>query len=93
MSVEFNPESFSDILKQLWWRMDSKIDLETTYYSGLVSGIEFIKNGITTFIDHHASGTAIRGTLDELKKGTCDEIGLRGYSVLKPVTDLMLMNV
>lgn len=78
MSVEFNPKSFSDILKQLWWRMDSKIDLETTYYSGLVSGIEFIKNGITTFIDHHASGLAIKGTLNELKKGLCDEIGLRG---------------
>ncbi|KAF2955117.1 amidohydrolase family protein [Marinitoga sp. 38H-ov] len=78
MSVKFNPKSFSDILKQLWWRMDSKIDLETTYYSGLVSGIEFIKNGITTFIDHHASGMDIRGTLNELKKGTCDEIGLRG---------------
>ncbi|MBM7560422.1 amidohydrolase family protein [Marinitoga litoralis] len=78
MSVDFNPKSFSDILKQLWWRMDSKIDLETTYYSGLVSGIEFIKNGITTFIDHHASGSAIKGTLNELKKGLCDEIGLRG---------------
>ncbi|GAB6189244.1 putative aminohydrolase SsnA [Marinitoga arctica] len=78
MSVEFNPKSFSDILKQLWWRMDSKIDLETTYYSSIISGIEFIKNGITTVIDHHASGIAIKGTLNELKKGLCDEIGMRG---------------
>ncbi|SHF21877.1 putative selenium metabolism protein SsnA [Marinitoga hydrogenitolerans DSM 16785] len=78
MSVDFNPKSFSDILKQLWWKMDSKIDLETTYYSALVSGIEFLKNGITAVIDHHASGMAIKGTLNELKKGLSDEIGIRG---------------
>lgn len=78
MAVEFNPNSFSDILKQLWWRMDSKIDLETTYYSGLVSGIEFIKNGITGIIDHHASGKAIKGTLNKLKESVTEEIGVRG---------------
>ncbi|KLO21676.1 amidohydrolase family protein [Marinitoga sp. 1155] len=78
MSVEFNPKSFSDILKQLWWKMDSKIDLEITYYSSLISGIELIKNGITSVIDHHASGISIKGTLNELKKGLSDEIGIRG---------------
>ncbi|AEX86091.1 cytosine deaminase-like metal-dependent hydrolase [Marinitoga piezophila KA3] len=78
MAVEFNPKSFSDILKQLWWRMDSKIDLETTYYSGLVSGIEFIKNGITGIIDHHASGQAIKGTLNKLKESVTEKIGVRG---------------
>ncbi|NUU99872.1 amidohydrolase [Marinitoga sp. 1154] len=78
MSVEFNPKSFSDILKQLWWKLDSKIDLEITYYSSLISGIELIKNGITSVIDHHASGISIKGTLNELKKGLSDEIGIRG---------------
>ncbi|KLO22541.1 amidohydrolase [Marinitoga sp. 1197] len=78
MSVEFNPKSFSDILKQLWWKMDSKIDLEITYYSSLISGIELIKNGITSVIDHHSSGISIKGTLNKLKKGLSDEIGIRG---------------
>ncbi len=78
MIVPFNPRSFSDILKQLWWKLDSKLDLEAVYHSGLVSAVEFIRNGVTTVIDHHASGMAIRGTLRELKKAVVDIGGLRG---------------
>ena len=76
--IPFNPKSFKDILTQLWWKLDSKLDMEAIYYSALVSAVEFIKNGITTIIDHHASGMAIRGTLNTLKKAVVDEMGLRG---------------
>ncbi|HIP92254.1 MAG TPA: amidohydrolase, partial [Thermotoga sp.] len=76
--IPFNPKSFKDILTQLWWKLDSKLDMEAIYYSALVSAVEFIKNGITTIIDHHASGMAIRGTLNTLKKAIVDEMGLRG---------------
>ena len=75
--IPFNPKSFKDILTQLWWKLDSKLDMEATYYSALVSSVEFIRNGITTIIDHHASGV-IRGTLETLKKAIVDEMGLRG---------------
>ncbi len=78
MIVPFNPKSFKDILEQLWWKLDSKLDLEAVEYSGLVSAIEYIKNGITTVIDHHASGMAIRGTLQTLKKAVVDTGKLRG---------------
>jgi len=77
MMIPFNPRSFKDILTQLWWKLDSKLDMEATCYSALVSSVEFIRNGITTIIDHHASGV-IRGTLETLKKAIVDEMGLRG---------------
>ncbi len=74
----FRPQTFTQLLKQLYWRIDDGLDLEATYYSARVSGIEHIKNGVTTLIDHHASGTAIRGTLEELRRGICDDTGMRG---------------
>ncbi|MBU1093712.1 MAG: amidohydrolase family protein [Firmicutes bacterium] len=78
MSVPFHPENFQDILDQLWWKLDRNINLETTYYSGLVSAVDHVKNGVTTMIDHHASGIDITGTLEALKKAVCDDVHLRG---------------
>ncbi len=77
MQVPFHPQSFQDILTQLWWKLDAALDHEAVYYSGLVSSAEFIKNGVTTVIDHHAGGK-IRGSLNRLKKAVCEDAGLRG---------------
>ena len=70
------PKDFRDILEKVWWKLDSALDLEAVYYSGLVAGIECIKNGVTTLFDHHA-GTAISGSLETLRKSLCDVLGLR----------------
>jgi len=78
LKLPFNPLNFKDILTQLWWKLDSKLAKEENYYSALVAGIEFIKNGVTTVIDHHASGLQIKGSLNTLKNALCDEVGLRG---------------
>ena len=78
MIVPYNPKSFKDILLQLWWKLDSKLDEEAVYYSGLVSAVELIKNGVTTVIDHHASGMVIKGSLNILKKAVVDEGKMRG---------------
>ena len=78
MIVPFNPKSFKDILEQLWWKLDAKLDMEAVKYSGLVSAVEYIKNGVTTVIDHHASGMAIRGTLRTLKEAVVDTGKMRG---------------
>ncbi|MFQ6090614.1 MAG: amidohydrolase family protein, partial [Candidatus Bipolaricaulia bacterium] len=48
------------------------------YYSALVGGMGFIKNGVTTIIDHHASPYSIRGSLKTIKRAIVDELGLRG---------------
>ncbi len=78
MTVPFNPKSFKDILEQLWWKLDSKLDMEAVRYSGLVAAVEYIKSGVTTVIDHHASGMAIKGTLRTLKEAVVDIGKLRG---------------
>lgn len=77
MILPFNPHNFLEILEQMWWKMDAKIDNETTYYSGICAGKEFIENGVTTIIDHHASGTDIIKSLTMLKKSLVDTLGLR----------------
>lgn len=77
-STPFSPQTFTELLEQMWWKLDRSLNRESIYYSGLVSGVEFIKNGITTVIDHHASGAQIKGTLKELEKSICDRMGLRG---------------
>lgn len=78
ISIDFNPTTFTQLLKQLWWRYDGQIDRETIYHSGKVFGVEHIKNGVTTILDHHAGGREIIGSLESLKTAFCDEMGLRG---------------
>ncbi|MFQ6090304.1 MAG: putative aminohydrolase SsnA [Candidatus Bipolaricaulia bacterium] len=71
------PESFGDILEQIWWRLDKALDEESVYYSALVGGMDFLKNGVTTIVDHHASPYHIRGSLGLIKRAVVDELGLR----------------
>jgi putative selenium metabolism protein SsnA len=68
---------FVSILQNLWWRLDRAIDEEILYYSGLIGALEAIKSGTTSVIDHHASPSFIKGSLDVLK-GTFEKAGLRG---------------
>lgn len=75
MSTPFNPSTFKELLEQLWWKLDRYLDNKMTYYSGIVSGIEYIKNGVTTIVDHHASGE-ITGSLHSLEKAL-DVVGVR----------------
>ncbi len=77
-AIPFHPRSFRDILEQLWWKFDSKLDNTTTYHSAMVYGLESLKNGVTSLIDHHASGIDISGSLDALKKAIVDKLGMRG---------------
>ena len=72
----YTPRQFTDILAGLWWRLDKVLDREAIYYSALVGGIEAIKNGTTTLIDHHASPGAVEESLDQLARA-CSELGLR----------------
>lgn len=73
----FHPKNFLQILEQMWWKMDSKITNDITYHSGICAGAEFIENGVTTIIDHHASGADILGSLTSLKKALVKDLGLR----------------
>ena len=73
--VDFHPHSFQELLQQLWWKVDRNLDLDITYHSGLVAGTDYLRHGVTTIIDHHASGT-IPGSLEALHK-SLKTVGVR----------------
>ncbi len=68
--------NFTDVLNNLWWRLDKKLNLDDCYYSALVSCMECIRQGTTLVFDHHASPFAIDGILDHLAKAVT-EVGMR----------------
>jgi putative selenium metabolism protein SsnA len=76
MNVPFNPDNFLDILHQLWWKMDHFLDKDMIYYSALMGGIDQLKNGTTTLIDHHAS-QFIKGSLSTIHKALVEDLNLR----------------
>ena len=75
--LPFNPKNFQDILDQMWWKLDAKLNNEITYYSGIAASYEFLLNGVTTVIDHHASGE-ILGSLESLSKAVSGVASIRG---------------
>lgn len=77
LSIPFHPSNFQEILDQMWWKLDSKIDNDITYYSGIAAASEFLLNGVTTVIDHHASAQ-IRGSLSALAASVGGVAGMRG---------------
>jgi putative selenium metabolism protein SsnA len=57
-------KDFPEILTSLWWKLDKALDLDGVRASAEVCLADAIRNGTTTLIDHHASQTAIDGSLD-----------------------------
>lgn len=56
-------KSFTQILENLWWRMDRALDLPEIEYSAYTTYIDGIKNGVTTVFDHHASAGHVPDSL------------------------------
>ena len=69
--------SFSDILNNVWWKIDKELTEEDNKYSAYATLIECIKDGVTTVFDHHASPFAIDGSLFTLAEAA-SELGIRG---------------
>jgi putative selenium metabolism protein SsnA len=70
------PRDFPEILGKLWWRLDRALQEEDVRYSALVCLVDAIKHGTTTLVDHHASPTAIEGSLDQIADAVT-QAGLR----------------
>ena len=68
--------NFVDILENLWWRIDKILDLEDCRYSAYATGLESVRNGVTTIFDHHASQGHVQGSLFAIAEAAQD-IGLR----------------
>ena len=75
--AEFSPTSFREILEQLWWKLDRVLNLEEVYWAALVGGLQHLRSGVTALFDHHASPSAIEGSLSAIKRAVVDELGLR----------------
>ncbi len=78
MSVEFHPYTFTQLLKQLWWRLDRALTKEEIEISAMVAAAEFIHNGVATIFDHHSSPSYVNGSLEILKSSIVDKAGMRG---------------
>src|ERR1041384_3744074 len=70
------PANFKEILELVWWRLDRALDEETIYWSAIAGGLDAIRFGTTTLIDHHASPSCIENSLGILREAL-SELGLR----------------
>jgi len=69
-------KNFTEILENLWWRVDRALDFEEIKYSAYTTYLDGIKNGVTTVIDHHASAGKVIGSLKTIADAAKD-IGVR----------------
>lgn len=70
------PETFIDILENIWWRIDSALDLDMIYWSAALGAAEALMSGTTCVIDHHESPFAIEGSLSIIAQA-CTDVGIR----------------
>jgi cytosine/adenosine deaminase-related metal-dependent hydrolase len=75
--------NFQEILEQVWWRLDSALDLEMLKWSAKLGALEALEAGTTALIDHNETPNAIEGSLSVIAEA-CEEVGVRvitGYGV------------
>lgn len=70
------PKTFREILEQVWWRLDTALDLDMIEWSAKLAALEALESGTTTIIDHHESPSAIEGSLSVIADA-CAEVGVR----------------
>lgn len=63
LNVKGSTESFHNILHNLWWKLDRALTMQMVDASAKMAVVESIKNGTTYIFDHHASMSAIDGSL------------------------------
>ena len=70
-----NPTNFTEILQEVWWKMDLALDRDSTQACFEAGLLDSLKAGTTTIIDHHCSPSFIKGSLSLLAE-TGDKLGL-----------------
>jgi len=70
-----NPSNFTEILKEIWWKMDLALDRDSTRACFEAGMLDSLKAGTTTIIDHHCSPSFIKGSLS-LLADTGERMGL-----------------
>jgi cytosine/adenosine deaminase-related metal-dependent hydrolase len=70
------PHTFSEILEQVWWRVDRALDLDMVRWSAMLGALEALEAGTTAIVDHHSSPSAPDGSLDVIAQA-CADVGVR----------------
>jgi cytosine/adenosine deaminase-related metal-dependent hydrolase len=70
------PQTFTDILTQIWWPLDRALDAESNYLSAAAGAWDAVRCGTTLLFDHHSSLASVGGSLDRIEEGIA-KIGLR----------------
>lgn len=70
------PTNFQEILEQVWWRLDTALDLDMLYASAQLGALEALEAGTTAIIDHNESPNAIEGSLSVIADA-CASVGVR----------------
>lgn len=71
-----DPTNFLEVLENVWWRLDTALDLEMIEWSAKLGALEALEAGTTAIIDHHESPNAINGSLSVIADA-CNEVGVR----------------
>jgi len=70
-------DSFTDILTEVWWKLDRALDADAVRISALAGAWDAVRCGTTLIFDHHASMSCVEGSLDLVENGL-RQVGLRG---------------
>jgi cytosine/adenosine deaminase-related metal-dependent hydrolase len=70
------PETFTEILDRVWWRLDRALDERSLRASARFYVAEALLCGTTVLIDHHESPNFIERSLD-IVADACQELGMR----------------
>jgi putative selenium metabolism protein SsnA len=76
MAVHQRTRDFTEILENLWWRLDRLLTLQDVELNAATTFIESIRNGVTTVFDHHSSPNAVSGSLQTIAD-VAGRIGIR----------------
>ena len=71
------PETFTDILTEIWWPLDRALDADAVRLSATAGAWDAVRCGTTLVFDHHASLACVEGALDLVEEGLA-AVGLRG---------------
>lgn len=76
MAVHRPTGDFTQILENLWWRLDRMLELEDVELNAATTFVESLRNGVTTVIDHHSSPNAVSGSLSAMA-AVARQVGVR----------------
>jgi len=66
LDIDSDMSTFPNILKNLWWKLDTLLDHNMIKASAQIAALDSIRNGVTYIIDHHSSPHCARNSLNTI---------------------------